>query len=328
MRKSILRLSIRVNGEKMRKKKLPEPGGPFGYVLQYPVYTLNHRVLCEPGMPITEDFLAELAHSNQQGRLETYPLLNHGSLREDLLGLIRKPPYQIVFDQQQSFGDILDIMNDAHVIIPILQAVDYFKRHDYDTYRHVLMVFLLSTLLARDLVENFQDMIREAEAGPAHDLGKICVPLNVLKKTTPLTRNERHMVEHHTEAGYLLLCHYLQDVGALTARVARDHHERKDGSGYPHGIRIRDLMVEIVVVSDLYDALISPRPYRPVPYDNRAALEVVTAMAEEKKISWKVVQALVAHHRRNRPDYHGCRVSLEKRGVPPPGNQYGVFEDD
>jgi HD-GYP domain-containing protein (c-di-GMP phosphodiesterase class II) len=149
-----------------------------------------------------------------------------------------------------------------------------------------------------------------------------------LKKTTPLTRREKKIVEHHAAAGYVLLSYYLKDSNDLSAIVARDHHERKDGTGQPRGIRLDDLMVEIVAVSDVYDALISPRPYRPVSYDNRTALEEITGMAERGEIGWDVVKALVAHNRKSKPDFRESSVSGEKRGTPPPGNVHGIVIDD
>jgi HD-GYP domain-containing protein (c-di-GMP phosphodiesterase class II) len=86
--------------------------------------------------------------------------------------------------------------------------------------------------------------------------------------------------------------------------------------------------VEIVAACDVYDALISPRPYRVSIYDNRTALEVITAMAEEAKIGWDVVQVLVSHHRKGKPRPEECKVSVEKRGNPPEGNLYGIVLDD
>ena len=59
----------------------------------------------------------------------------------------------------------------------------------------------------------------------------------------------------------------------MAARVARDHHEFRDGSGYMRGVKLNDPMVEIVAVCDIYDGLLSPRPYRTAAYDNRTALE-------------------------------------------------------
>jgi HD-GYP domain-containing protein (c-di-GMP phosphodiesterase class II) len=183
----------------------------------------------------------------------------------------------------------------------------------------------LSTLLSKNLVPDYRLRVREAETGPLHDFGKVCVPIDILRKTTPLTRDERKNLEHHTMAGYLLLCYYSQEVGNLAARVARNHHEKRNGLGYPRGIRLDDRMVEIVAVCDIYDALTSRRPYRPVSFDNRSALEEITIMAEKNEVSWEVVQALVAHNRKGKPHFTECSVSLEKRGVTPPNNLYGVL---
>ena len=133
------------------------------------------------------------------------------------------------------------------------------------------------------------------------------------------------MIEHHAVAGYVLLSYYLKDNRNLAARVARDHHERKDGSGYPKGILLEDRLVEIIVVSDVYDALISQRPYRSSSYNNRTALEVITEMAEIGKLSWEVIQVLVAHNRQSKHNYRECKVSLLKRGTPPADNYYGVI---
>jgi hypothetical protein len=84
-------------------------------------------------------------------------------------------------------------------------------------------------------------------------------------------------------------------------------------------------MVEIIAACDVYDALLSPRPYRTTPYDNRTALEEITEMAKGGKLSWDVVQTLVSHNRKDRPHFRECRISTEKRGIPPPDNLYGVI---
>jgi len=182
--------------------------------------------------------------------------------------------------------------------------------------------------MSRDLLENSGDWIREAMAGTIHDIGKICVPLQVLKKTNPLTRADRGILEHHALAGFVLLGYLLQDHWSFAAQVARDHHERRDGSGYPLGISLRDRMVEIIAACDVYDALLSQRPYRFTPYDNRTALEEITEMAHGGKLCWEVVQALVSHNRRDKPHFGDCRVSTEVRGSPPPDSLYGVIVNE
>jgi HD-GYP domain-containing protein (c-di-GMP phosphodiesterase class II) len=81
-------------------------------------------------------------------------------------------------------------MESVHVPPPVLQLLDYFKQHDFYTYRHTLLVFALSTLLARNLISSYEDPIQEAVTGVSHDFGEVCVPLNILKKRDPLTGSE------------------------------------------------------------------------------------------------------------------------------------------
>jgi HD-GYP domain-containing protein (c-di-GMP phosphodiesterase class II) len=125
----------------------------------------------------------------------------------------------------------------------------------------------------------------------------------------------------------VLLSYYYKDLQNLACEVALDHHERRDGSGYPQGILLKDPIVEIIAVSDIYDALIRPRPYRSTAYDNRAALEEITGMAEKNKIGWDVVKALIARNRKSKPHYREITISAEKRGTPPPYNVHGVITE-
>jgi HD-GYP domain-containing protein (c-di-GMP phosphodiesterase class II) len=87
-------------------------------------------------------------------------------------------------------------------------------------------------------------------------------------------------------------------------------------------------MVEIVAACDIYDALVSPRPYRPMSFDNRSALEEITRMAEQNKLRWDVVKALIAKNRKQKPHFQNFRISKEKRGSIPEKNLYGKVKTD
>ncbi len=270
----------------------------------------------------------ELIFSNRAAAYEKRPILRHGTVKQDLLNFLNHHPYNAIFTDQEKISSIFTVMEKVSLAAPLLQSLDYFRQNDDYTYRHLIVVFALSTLLAKDLIQDYDRQIQSIATGPFHDIGKTCVPLNVLKKITPLTQCERKMLMHHTAAGYVLSSYYLRDSLDITAVVARDHHERRDGSGHPRGACIDELVVEIVSVCDVYDALLSPRPYRPVSFDNRTALEVITEMAEKNQVRWEVVRALVDHNRKDssraeRP------ISLDKRGTPPSQNVYGkVSEED
>ena len=299
-----------------------------GLTLQHPIRTHDNQLLFPPGTLLTEEALDAVIDSHGADSYQTYPLLLYGSVKEDCLNFLSVPPYATIFHDKKQINDFLNLLETVHFSIPILQSLDYFKQHDLYTYTHVLMVFALSTLLATDLIPDDQERIHLSATGPTHDIGKMCVPLHILKKTTPLTKTERGFLEHHAAAGYVLLGYYYKNRRHLACTVSLDHHERRDRSGYPRGIPLRDPLVEIIAVSDIYDALIMPRPYRSGAYDNRTALEEITEMAKQKKIGWDVVKGLVSHNRKSHPPYRELTLSPEKRGIPPSNNVYGVVAEE
>ena len=89
-----------------------------------------------------------------------------------------------------------------------------------------------------------------------------------------------------------------------------------------------DIVTEIIAVCDVYDALVSDRPYRSAPFSNRTALEEITEMARKGQLGMDVAKALIASNRSDRPHYKEIQLSAEKRGAPPENNVYGVIRDD
>jgi HD-GYP domain-containing protein (c-di-GMP phosphodiesterase class II) len=299
-------------------------------VLRYGVNTLDGRQLLPAGTCLDGDVMERLACSAAT-QWQQASLLEYGTVRADLRRhLTFDIPYRnFPRDTAVSVGKGMEaLMAAVKLPLPVLECLSYFRDNDYYSYRHVLAVFALYSLLAHDMRGEMDPSTLDIAAGPLHDIGKVCVPLSILEKRTPLRRAERDFVEHHAVAGYVLLAYYLKDAEAFAARVARDHHERRDGSGYQLGIRLQDSEVEMVAVCDIYDALVNPRPYRRGSFDNRTALEVITGMAEKGTVSWTSVRRLVAANRRDRPRPDACVVSLEKRGTPPAENNYGMIEEE
>lgn len=102
-----------------------------------------------------------------------------------------------------------------------------------------------------------------SQGGVIHDVGKLQVPHEILNKPGPLTMDERKSIERHTVAGYELCAR----LGFMPPELAviRSHHERPDGKGYPDKMNLEQIpmLVKILSVVDVYDALTSPRSYRP-----------------------------------------------------------------
>ncbi len=296
--------------------------------LQHPIHTLDGRLLFSKGTLLTKETLDVFAHSYTVYSYRAHPLVSRNSFVKDWISLLKMQPYVNFFPKREQLNALLSLLEKVRAPLPIGLTMNYFKRYDFQTYAHILMVFALSALLARDLLPDHQDYIESSASGFTHDIGKICVPLDILQKRTPLTKVERDSVEHHAVAGYILLCYYYKKPEHPACRVALEHHERRDGAGYPQGIILQDPMVEIIAVSDVYDALIRPRPYRSAAFDNRAALEQIIEMARQNKLGWDVVKALIAHNRKSKPNYKELVIGTEKRGKPPSQNRYGMIAEE
>ena len=102
-------------------------------------------------------------------------------------------------------------------------------------------------------------------ASPLHDIGKIKVPDRILVTPDPLTPEDWEIVREHPETGYKMLAGSGQELLELAATIALTHHERVDGSGYPHGLRGDEIPIEgrIAAVADVFDALTIDRVYQP-----------------------------------------------------------------
>ncbi|MDQ3937927.1 MAG: HD domain-containing protein, partial [Chloroflexota bacterium] len=113
-------------------------------------------------------------------------------------------------------------------------------------------------------------------ASALHDVGKVGVPDNVLRKPGPLDSRERVLVERHPMIGHQILAGSGDEVVELAARVALTHHERFDGAGYPSHLRGAEIPIEgrIAAVADVFDALTNDRIYRPA-FEPDEALETM-----------------------------------------------------
>jgi len=102
-------------------------------------------------------------------------------------------------------------------------------------------------------------------AAPMHDIGKIGIQDDILLKPGKFEHDEWVKMQEHTRIGHSILSNSQSRYIQTGSIIALNHHERFDGSGYPNGVSGKDipLVARIVAVADVYDALISPRPYKP-----------------------------------------------------------------
>ena len=144
-----------------------------------------------------------------------------------------------------------------------LLSVVRLKNHDEYTYMHSVAVCALMVALARRLGLP-EDQVRDAgAAGMLHDLGKAAMPLNVLNKPGALSDDEFKIMKAHPVRGYHMLV-LSGSAPEAVLDVALHHHEKFDGSGYPHNLKgdAIGLMARMGAVCDVYDAITSNRPYK------------------------------------------------------------------
>jgi putative two-component system response regulator len=135
---------------------------------------------------------------------------------------------------------------------------------DDDTGDHTKRVGLISGRLAEaiGLGTAASELVRRA--APLHDIGKVGIADAILLKPGPFTPEERAIMQTHTIIGSKMLSKGRSELVRLCQRIARSHHERWDGSGYPDGLSEQGIPLEarIVAVADFFDALTHERPYR------------------------------------------------------------------
>ena len=145
------------------------------------------------------------------------------------------------------------------VFIGLAQTIE--ARDSY-TVGHCQRLAHYATRLGAELGLGLDQLEALGRGGHLHDIGKIGIPDAVLRKPGRLTPDEYELMKQHTVIGDRLIAGFQSF--ALVRPIIRHHHERRDGSGYPDGLKGDEvpLLAEIVAIVDLYDALTTDRPYR------------------------------------------------------------------
>ncbi len=130
---------------------------------------------------------------------------------------------------------------------------------------HVERMSRYSAILARRLGMDEARCEEIRLATQLHDVGKSALPASILTNPALLTEEEREVAEEHCEIGHRILSGSESPLLDLAAEIALTHHERVDGTGYPHGLLGSEIPPagRIAAIADVFDALTTDRPYRP-----------------------------------------------------------------
>jgi HD-GYP domain-containing protein (c-di-GMP phosphodiesterase class II) len=163
---------------------------------------------------------------------------------------------------------------------------------------NLINVGILATKVGVGLGYYGMELERLALAGLVHDIGLLAVPQSLVTKAGRLTPEERMLIEQHPELGYQAL-RKLGTMHDWLAEVVRQAHERWNGQGYPNKLKGRQInqFAQIIGVVDVFDALVSPRPYRRrfLPHEAVRELVVVERTAFPREVIKALVEQLSAY---------------------------------
>ncbi len=164
----------------------------------------------------------------------------------------------------EAAGELVDEISSSVARNPgALISLARLKTADDYTYMHSVAVCALMVVLARQLNLDEKQIRDAGMSGLLHDLGKAMMPMEVLNKPGKLTDEEFRIIKSHPEEGHRLLVEG-GSASATVLDVCIHHHEKVDGSGYPHRLKDEQISVfaKMGAVCDVYDAITSNRPYK------------------------------------------------------------------
>jgi putative two-component system response regulator len=201
---------------------------------------------------INVDQALEQAREQDQREKEGARLRREAELRAESVrtAMVDVAEQERVLDEQR-----------VEMLVRLSEAVG---RRDLETGAHIRRIGEFCGILARASGLPEDDVERIRRAAPMHDVGKVAVRDAILLKPGLLDSAEREEMEHHAQIGHDILAGSDSPLLELAGQMALTHHERVDGSGYPTGLKRDEIPLggRLVAVADVFDALVSDRPYR------------------------------------------------------------------
>ena len=176
--------------------------------------------------------------------------------------LWKNPTKEKISDFKKSVVPVVDtILSDDATNHHLLQLTS----HDYNTYIHSVNVGVLALSLSKELFKKTDrhDMHALGAGFFLHDLGKVNIDDAIINKPGRLTEEEMTIMKRHPGMGFRLL-HETKQITEESRLIVLQHHERQNGTGYPKMLRGEDIHIygRICSVADVFDALVSKRPYK------------------------------------------------------------------
>lgn len=244
-------------------------------VLAKPLYDSINRVLLASGTILTKDYIKRLKSRGLDGFYIEDKLAEDIDVQDNITQELRNEGVEAL-----SRGDLDACISVAERIVDQIVShppisIDMIDLRTYDdyTYRHSVNVAVISTVIGLNLGYNRKILVQLSMAAMLHDIGKRKLDPMILNKQGRLTPEEYEHVKQHPQIAFNMLKQRM-DISSRVRAGVLSHHENEEGSGYPNGFAGDEIYIyaKIIHVADVFDALISKRPYKP-PYARAEAVE-------------------------------------------------------
>ena len=275
-----------------------------GMVLGRPIINAKHKFLLTAGQVLTERYVYRIKElqipfiyvDDQFGVEDPEPLISPAKVTAAIKSV--KHCYEqysktLKIDVQDLKSHVDNIIDDLASNSSLTIGMAELKDYDDYTYQHSVNVCALAIILGINNGYNRFQLQNLGIGALLHDIGKIKIPLEIINKPGALTYEEYIEVKKHPWEGFMIAKTeaYLPK---SSIQCILQHHERFDGRGYPRGLSQGNIheYASIISVADVFDALVSDRPYRP-GFSNHEAIEIMER-GKDSSLSGRLVDKLLS----------------------------------
>lgn len=289
-------------------------------ILTHPVHDIDGREIAPAGAVVGRSLLSAVAAGGAGGgEIE----LGDTDVPEDLALFAGEAELMPLFGSEIT-QRIQGLAGRIRMPDPVWRELQAMREQLPVFYHHSLATTAIVMRLTLEVTVKTDELVRIGRATLLKDLGMTRIPRELTRNRDYLSRQEFFQISKHPILGLLLNTWYFGE--GLEGMVALRHHMR-NGAGYPRWGQLRpSRLMDIIEAVDVFYALISPRPFRPEPYDVRGALDELTGMVERGEIGADALKLLISGFREDKPNLREVEPSGERQGFVPESNFYGIAD--
>ncbi|MGM9572619.1 MAG: HD-GYP domain-containing protein [bacterium] len=263
----------------------------IGAILAKNIYGSDGSVLLSKGIVLNSKYISRLKDFGIESAYVVNKKIQHFNLnleindlisdtvRQETIKIVKENLVKIIDESNLNYTQIAEAVNQ---IIDELLSKDVLifnltdiRSFDNYTFAHSVNVAILAISVGISLKLSRNELKILGIGAFLHDIGKIKIPIHILNKPGKLNDEEYNIIKHHPEYGFEFIRRN-KNFNIISAHIAYQHHEKFDGSGYPQGLKGKQIhkLARITSIADVYDALTANRPYRKA-YLPHKALEFI-----------------------------------------------------